>query len=299
MADEGTVEGIGESGGDPAQDATATRTDVPVGDSSGSDGKASDDYVQRLQTDHGFAVEQAQNWQKKFGRKNSEYDTVKHLAALSPWADSEQSAEQLVAHLEIYKRLLNDPNGKVAIETFARTGQLPATPNNDTETEDEWMDPEQKEIAALKEELAEIRNRTAQHDKDVLEGRMKSSFDNVFQKFPGLTGELREKVMNGCMRDIRQYGQTDAGRDSLRQMNEDGARAMMLRHLSAEELHEVVDNGRRLHTEEKQGFATHEAPGVSTTGGGGEIVEAGFNAFLAACREVGVDPETNPLEWDR
>lgn len=296
MAEDGTGTGIDDAGSDQAT-ATAAAGDPQVS-SSESTGRASDDYMQRLETDHTFAVEQAQNWQKKFSRKNSEYDKVKDLTALQTYADQVGGAETLKAHLDLYDRVLQDPAGKAAIESFARTGQLTTATREDNE-EDEWMDPEQKRLDALEHDNATMRSRLASLDMGQIEGRMKGSFDSVFKEFPGLQGELLEKVNKGCMGDIKQFGTTESGRDSLRTMNEAGARAMMLRHLTPDELREVFSNERQLHTEEKQGFATHEASSVSSTGGGGELAEAGMAAYLSACREHGVDPEANPSTWGK
>lgn len=273
---------------DPGQaEATGTEGDPQVDGSSGSPGTGSEDYESRLAQGGEFAIQEVKNWQRKAGTANSRLDQYKPLER---YIEEVGGASVLSQHVQLWNRLIQDPEGRRIVESFAREGSVrPVSQDAGGSDGDDWEDPAEKKIRLLESELANIKGRVLKTDRSTQQSRLTTMFETVMNEFPGMAQEARQKAFEGAKAEIVQWSTTPEGLDTLSQLDESGARAMLYRHLTAQDLKEAAYNERQSTQDSRRELATHERSGTTTGGGGDPQAMTALDALRIAARRNNVD----------
>lgn len=282
----------------PGNGAVPEELLAPAADEGGAEADRRD-FEARLRTDPEFAVEQFKKQQSAFTKAQQELQQVRgKVKTLEPWIDSLGGAEQVLHHLGRLGAIQQNARMRQIVEEWERTGSVPvgaATAPTDAATDDQFLDPMEREVRDLRRELedkiARLEESQSRTQATTARSNIKTFIDAAFAQHPYATAELRSEVLGELEQNIAKWDRDEAGRQFLSRLSqEDIAKFVNSQLWSTPERQKA--NARRLlqmEAEAKRATATSAAAPVQTNGR--EVSTAAKNATDAirdAMREVGV-----------
>lgn len=173
------------------------------------------DYIARVKNEPEFAAEQVREKDKKYTELQNQY---KRFANLEPYVDA-VGAESVQQYLEVAAVVQNHPQLAEIVNEVRRTGQLPTLPQQQAQQgsgqdndDDLYMDPVERELKTLRQELASLKDSNA-----TLQGQLNQQFaqanarsmkagidknvDAVMGRY-AVNDEIREKLATAIERQV-------------------------------------------------------------------------------------------------
>lgn len=293
FVEEAVDTGIGSGNGAADGLASETAEGTRVAGSSEEETGNAGDYSARLREGGEFAENEVKNWERKFGKANTERDQIKQqlrtVESLLPVVESLGGTDEVIKHLERLGRVVGDPKMGPLLQQFETTGDV----RLGSEESDEYIDPLEKEmrneIAALKGELQNIRGSTLRQDGALAQQKLKGHFKSVLDAFPFNEEEV-SKITEGVESHIEQWSKTEQGVRALESLNEKTVRTLVIGMLDNDEWSNVIRRKDQNRHEEKKRMAT-DAPASTATNKAQTVVKTAEDAFREACKELGMDAE--------
>lgn len=282
--------GTGIESGKGAATAAEPTLDPQVAISSEQDHE-SGDYLGRLREGGDFAVEQTQNWQRKFNSKKTELEKVEErlqsVETLLPIVDQLGGAQGVIQSLERLGKAIGDPKMGPILQQFEQTGSLPAPPD-----QDEYVDPVEAELRGelqgLRSELAAIRGDTLKQSSTLAQQRITGLFQNALRELP-LNEEQLAKVNRKAESTMVQWSGTPEGIRALENLDQQSVTTLIRGTLDDNEWFDVVRRMDGNRHEERQRKAT-DAPAATATGKAQSVAKDAIEACREAFKQEGLDP---------
>ena len=246
------------------------------------------DFEGRLRQGGDFAVEQVKAAQREVTRLQAKYKEI------DPVIDAVNGSENLLNHLRRLNTLVSNPAMRAVITEFEQTGTVPskAAKSNGRDADaddDDFEEPWTRDLRALREENAALRA-----DMNSVRGergveKVQGFFGKFFEEFP--LQEDDRKTLAEALGDQAKKWSTDLqGLNVLRNLDYTTFRSLALGKLSKEQIYAIADQ-ERLRKQGARAAAATDVPSRMRTQAQEEPTALDpKDAFIQACREVGVDP---------
>jgi len=241
-------------------------------------------WTEQVRSNPDFALEQVKKFQSQADRLRGEHETLKKRAgSLLDLLKQDGSGEWIAQRALAAEKLLAHPDYAEAVQAAA-SGQVIPPRHDKAEAADDFRDPEVIRLETTIDELrAELRTVQSQST-SVAMGQAKQHATRVFGEILGeldLTTEQRERVIEGGMADIANIDPS-----VLSRLDPANAKAIVLRHLSWEELDAARDR-KRLRERQARGPLATDGPSRVAPGQTEKTRVTIADAVQEALREAG------------
>jgi len=180
-------------------------------------------------------------------------------------------APTLKAAFDNYVAIRNSQEIGDMIQEFERTGQLAAQRSaSESNNDDEYKTPEEREIEALRGELMKLKNETSQNTMASGRRTLQDHMEKVFGEY-GFTKEDTEKMRAGMISQFESWQRMgEAGSTAMKALmspnGEATVRGIMLSSISPEALRAAAANADLRKRQGLEGLATDGPSSTSSTG---------------------------------
>jgi hypothetical protein len=233
-----------------------TTTDGAAGEQASADSStepsrvAESDFKARAQTDPDFAWNQVQQFQSRADKlQGAEEKYNKLVEQMGPAKDLiEKYGGKTVADATNLYGTWRSQEVSDVVQAFEQTGQLPArkgSASNDDDDGDEYMTDEEKEIASLRGELAQIKQRQSEQSLTTGQAAIRRHIEKVAHDYDFDDGDF-DKMKKAVVTQIEAWSKAgDVGERALDALaREDGfaqVQGLMLQQVTPEVLQKAAN----------------------------------------------------------
>ncbi len=275
--------------------AVVTEPAASVPDGTQANGAVQDnkgDFEARLRQGGDFAIEEVKKAQRELSRLQQKVGKE-----VEQVVDAVGGKDALMAHLRRLNTLVSDPNMKMVIEQYERTGQLPKTLNGNGKptasipTEDDFEEPwtpalreAQQQVEALRAELSSLRGERGVET-------VRANLAKFREEFPLDDADWAD-LNQALIQQAQQWGTTAQGLQALKNTSDYTTfRALALGKLTKDQLWKARSREEQLRAGNRAAAATDSPSGVTTQARGDQSAPLSVkDAFIQACKDVGHDP---------
>lgn len=270
---------------------------------------ASDDapsgLIGRVRSDPEFAEQKVREFQSRMDKAEHQLSSYgEKLGALKGMIDQGYTGDQIHQALQAYQTIAQDPKLVPVLKSYFETGrlQLPTdsgSGNGASSVEDDYKTPEERKIEALEAQIKNLQGEFYGTSSSFAEQQLERHIEKAASEF-GIEGEPLEKAKESLRTKLRQWGQSDQGRASVKAISGEGgyrtARTLFLDEVGPDALMQAAEQRQLRGRNARARLATDGPSQIGTTGDQEPLPDfgKGRDAAKNALEFFLTHPEKNP-----
>ena len=274
---------------------------VPQGGDQGNSGR---DLISRVRSDPDFAERTIRETQSRRDSAESKLQKLdSQLGGLKELIENGATGDQIRKAVEAYNAIATDPKLVPVLRSYYESGELrlPDDKGNGDQTvdDDEYKTPEEKQIDALKAEIANLRGEIQGTSSSFAEQQMHKHIENAVNEL-NLSGDAVEKGKNALVQKFNEWNKTEEGRKAIKSIvgpnGSSTVQTLLIEAIGPKGILDAAEQ-RLLRDKGKRARLATDGPSQIGTSGDQEPLPdfgSGRDAALKALQFFKTHPERNP-----